>query len=94
MATVSHAELQVELPKLFECVRHPIVSMGVLRWVEYTLTDPTFFEVAAESTSLFLVLLDEVCLGYCKMEKNKIMVGREPFRLSPRRPTVPTPGCA
>ena len=40
--------------------RHPVVSMGVLRWVEFTLTDPTFFEVAAESSALFLVLLDEV----------------------------------
>lgn len=62
MATDSHAELQVELPKLFECIQHPIVSLGVLRWVEYTLTDPTFFEVAAESSSLFLVLLDEVSM--------------------------------
>ncbi len=60
MANDSHAELQVEIPKLFECVQHPIVSLGVLKWVEYTLTDPTFFEVAAESSSLFLVLLDEV----------------------------------
>ena len=59
-ANDSHAELQVEIPTLFECIRHPIVSMGVLRWVEYTLTDPTFFEEAAESSSLFLVLLDEV----------------------------------
>ncbi len=24
---------------------------------------------------------------------NKIMVGREPFRLSPQRPTISTPGC-
>ena len=34
--------------------------MGVLRWVEHSLTDLTFFEEAAESSSLFLVLLDEV----------------------------------
>ena len=38
------------------------MSLGVLRWVEYTLTDTSFFEVAAESSSLFLVLMDEVCL--------------------------------
>lgn len=40
--------------------RYPIVSLGVLRWVEHTLSDPTFFEEAAESSPLFLVLLDEV----------------------------------
>ena len=59
-ASASHAELQVEIPTLFECMKMPVVSMGVIRWVEYSLTDPTFFEEAAESSSLFLVLLDEV----------------------------------
>ena len=41
-------------------LRYPIVSLGVLRWVEHTLSDLTFFEEAAESSPLFLVLLDEV----------------------------------
>ena len=59
-ASVSHAELQAEIPTLFECMKFPIVSMGVVKWVEHTLTDSTFFEEAAESSSLFLVLLDEV----------------------------------
>ena len=59
-ASASHAELQVEIPTLFEIIKHPIVSVGMLRWAEHTLTDPTFFEEAAESSSLFLVLLDEV----------------------------------
>lgn len=58
-ASVSHAELQVEIPTLFECMKIPVVSMGVVRWVEHMLTDSTFFEEAAESSSLFLVLLDE-----------------------------------
>ena len=58
-ASVSHAELQVEIPSLFNSMKIPIVSMGVVRWVEHMLTDPTFFEEAAESSSLFLVLLDE-----------------------------------
>lgn len=58
-ASVSHAELQVEIPTLFECMKVPVVSMGVVRWVEHMLTDSTFFEEAAESSPLFLVLLDE-----------------------------------
>lgn len=58
-ASVSHAELQVEIPTLFECMKIPVVSMGVVGWVELMLTDSTFFEEAAESSSLFLVLLDE-----------------------------------
>ena len=69
-ASASHAKLQVEIPTLFEVIKHPAVSVGVLRWVEHTLTDPTFFEEAAESSSLFFVLLDEVrkakfcCIDY------------------------------
>eukprot|EP00731_Ephydatia_muelleri_P026694 Em0018g794a len=59
-ASDSHAELQVEVPTLFDCIRYPVVSMGVLLWVEHTLTDTTFFEVAAESSPLYLALLDEV----------------------------------
>ena len=59
-ASDSHAELQVEVPTLFDCIRYPAVSMGVLLWVEHTLTDTTFFEVAAESSPLYLALLDEV----------------------------------
>ncbi len=53
------AILQVEIPTLFECMKVPVVSMGVVRWVEHMLTNSTFFEEAAESSSLFLVLLDE-----------------------------------
>ena len=40
--------------------RYPIVSMGVFRWVESTLTNTNFFEISGETSSLFLVLLDEV----------------------------------
>ena len=69
-ASASHAELQVEIPTLFDVVKHPIVSVGVLRWVEHTLTDPTFFEEAAKGSALFFVLLCEVrkvkfcCINY------------------------------
>ena len=59
-ANASHAELQVEIPTLFECIKYPVVAVGVVRWVEHTMLDPMFFEEATESSSLFLVLLDEV----------------------------------
>ena len=77
-ASASHTELQVEIPTLFEVIKHPIVSVGVLRWVEHTLTDPAFFEVAAENSSLFLVLLNEVqgnklCINTKKIDVKKIV---------------------
>uniref|UniRef100_A0A1X7SQ09 Uncharacterized protein n=1 Tax=Amphimedon queenslandica TaxID=400682 RepID=A0A1X7SQ09_AMPQE len=42
------------------CILYLIVSMGVFRWVESTATNPSLFEVSAETTSLVLVLLDEI----------------------------------
>ena len=46
----------------YASIRYPVVSLGVLRWVEHTLSDLTFFEEAAEASSLFLALLNEVCV--------------------------------
>lgn len=59
-ANDSHTELLSRISTLFSSLRFPIVSMGVLRWVEATLTDTSFYEISAEASSLFLVLLDEI----------------------------------
>jgi negative elongation factor C/D len=47
--------------------------MGVFRWVESTVTDPSFFEVSAETSSLFLVLLDEIAT-YHHLQHQHILV--------------------
>jgi len=36
------------------------VATGVLRWIEQTVSDPTYFEKQMDHTPLHLALLDEV----------------------------------
>ena len=36
--------------------------MGILKWVDYTLSEPSFFKLMTDSTPLHLALLDEVIL--------------------------------
>lgn len=42
--------------------RYPVVSMGVLRWLEHLALEPSFFKVASDSYVVYLILLDEVLL--------------------------------
>ena len=42
------------------CCRFPVVAMGVLRWVDYTVSDKSYFKLNTDHTPLHLVLLDEV----------------------------------
>lgn len=37
-----------------------MVSVGVIRWVECTVTEPSYFKLSTEHTPIHLALLDEV----------------------------------
>ena len=37
-----------------------MVSMGVLKWVECTVMEPSYFKLNTDHTPLHLILLDEV----------------------------------
>ena len=37
-----------------------MVAMGVLKWVDYTVSDESYFKLNTDHTPLHLVLLDEV----------------------------------
>ncbi|GLH09589.1 hypothetical protein R5R35_004636 [Gryllus longicercus] len=53
-------ELIAELSILYQCIRFPVVSVGVIRWVESTVTEPSYFKLCTEQTPIHLALLDEV----------------------------------
>lgn len=42
--------------------RFPVVSVGVIRWVECTVTEPSYFKLCTEHCPLHLALLDEVAV--------------------------------
>ncbi|XP_014215121.1 negative elongation factor D [Copidosoma floridanum] len=53
-------ELIAEINTLFECIKSPVVSAGVIRWVESTVTEPSYFKLCTEHCPIHLALLDEV----------------------------------
>ncbi|CAH0383645.1 unnamed protein product [Bemisia tabaci] len=56
----SSSELIAEINTLYHCIRYPVVSVGVVRWVECTVTEPSYFKLCTEHTPIHLALLDEV----------------------------------
>jgi len=41
-----------------------VVAMGLLKWVDCTVCDPSFFKLLTDSTPVHLALLDEVSCGW------------------------------
>uniref|UniRef100_A0A1B6LG52 Negative elongation factor D n=1 Tax=Graphocephala atropunctata TaxID=36148 RepID=A0A1B6LG52_9HEMI len=58
--TKGSTELIAELNTLYHCIRYPVVSVGVVRWVECTVTEPSYFKLCTEHTPIHLAVLDEV----------------------------------
>ncbi|XP_076370703.1 negative elongation factor complex member TH1 isoform X2 [Tachypleus tridentatus] len=54
------SELIAELNTLYQCIRFPVVALGVVRWVDYTVSEKSYFKLSTEHTPLHLQLLDEV----------------------------------
>lgn len=44
--------------------RFPVIAYGVLRWVDYTVSDASYFKLNTDHTPLHLVLIDEVSRMY------------------------------
>lgn len=53
-------ELIAELQTLYECIRFPVVGVGVIRWVENTVTEASYFKLSTDNCPLHLAILDEV----------------------------------
>ncbi len=54
------SELLPELSSLFQCIRYPVVGLGVVHWVKYVVCERNYFNLSTEHTPLHLALLDEV----------------------------------
>ena len=59
-ASKGSTELIAELGTLYQCIRFPVVSVGVIRWVECEVSDPMFFSLSTEYCPVHLALIDEV----------------------------------
>ncbi|XP_064599061.1 negative elongation factor D-like [Liolophura sinensis] len=54
------SELMTEIGALFQCIKFPVVAMGVLKWVDCTVSEASYFKLNTDHTPLHLVLLDEI----------------------------------
>ncbi|XP_033103841.1 negative elongation factor D-like [Anneissia japonica] len=54
------SELIADLTTIYQCIRYPVVSMGILYWVDKTISEPSYFERMTDHTPLHLILLDEI----------------------------------
>ncbi|KAM4030277.1 negative elongation factor C/D [Anomaloglossus baeobatrachus] len=54
------SELVAELGTLYQCIRFPVVAMGVLKWVDWTVSEPRYFQLQTDHTPVHLALLDEI----------------------------------
>ncbi|XP_055371165.1 negative elongation factor D [Condylostylus longicornis] len=53
-------ELIAELSTIYNCIRYPVVGVGVIRWIENTVTEPSYFKLSTDSCPTHLAILDEV----------------------------------
>jgi len=53
-------ELVAELTSLYTCIKFPVVSVGLIRWVEAIVCEPTYFSLNSDYCPVHLALLDEV----------------------------------
>jgi negative elongation factor C/D len=56
----SSTELIAEIQTIYNCIRFPVVGVGLIRWIEATVTEPSFFKLSTESTPIHLAILDEI----------------------------------
>lgn len=54
------AELIADFQTLYTCIRYPVVGVGVIRWIENTVTEPSYFKLSTDSCPPHLAVLDEV----------------------------------
>jgi len=68
------SELTADVATLFQCLKLQVVAMGVLRWIQYTVTDPSYFQLNTDHTPLHLALLDEISSNHTLLHKEILML--------------------
>jgi negative elongation factor C/D len=57
-------ELLSEVNTLYQYIRIPVVAMGILVWVKYTVSEPSYFKLTTDHTPIHLALLDEISIHH------------------------------
>ncbi|KAL5277155.1 NELFCD family protein [Megaselia abdita] len=65
-------ELIAELQTLYNCIKFPVVGVGVIRWIENTVTEPSYFKLSTDTCPTHLAILDEVAATHTTLH-NQIL---------------------
>lgn len=57
-------ELLGEVSTLYSYIKIPVVAMGILVWVKYTVSEPSYFKLTTDHTPIHLALLDEISIHH------------------------------
>ncbi|XP_060603778.1 negative elongation factor D-like [Ruditapes philippinarum] len=66
------SELLVDVSTLFQCIKFPVIAIGVLAWVDEILSDKSYFKLNTDHTPLHLVLVDEIVTNHILLHQKAL----------------------
>ncbi|KAK3579939.1 hypothetical protein CHS0354_020832 [Potamilus streckersoni] len=66
------SELIGHVSTLFQCVKFPVIAIGVLKWVDDTVSDASYFKLNTDHTPHHLVLLDEITTNHLLLHQKAL----------------------
>ena len=57
-------DLLAELNSLYQCIKFPVVSVGIIRWVEAIVSEANYFSLSSDYCPIHLAILDEVVANH------------------------------
>lgn len=73
-STKGQAELLSEIKNLYTNIKYPVVGMGVLKWIDQTVSDSKYFEKQMDNTPLHLIILDEVVSCHTLLHRDALKI--------------------
>ncbi|XP_047126702.1 negative elongation factor D isoform X1 [Hydra vulgaris] len=57
---VTITQSSFDISVLFQCIRYPVVSIGLIKWIEFCMSEKYYEKVVVEAAPLQIILLDEM----------------------------------
>lgn len=66
------SELLVDVATLFQCIKFPVIAIGMLAWINEILSDKSYFKLNTDHTPLHLVLVDEIVTNHLLLHQKAL----------------------
>ncbi|KAJ8316708.1 hypothetical protein KUTeg_005738 [Tegillarca granosa] len=68
----SSSDLIADIATLFMNIKFPVIAFGILKWVDYTVSDASYFKLNTDHTPLHLVLIDEIVTNHVLLHQKAL----------------------